>query len=298
MKPWIQAARLRTLPLAACGMLTGISLAHFAYPESSVLTIVLLFSTAVLLQILSNFANDYGDFTKGTDNAARIGPERALQSGSIKAPQMKRALYITGVITFISGTALILTSLAMEFIWYILGFLLLGIASIAAAIRYTVGKSAYGYRGLGDIFVFIFFGWVSVLGSYFLLTGAIQWNLLLPASAIGLFSAGVLHMNNMRDVENDTASGKKTWATHLTLSQGKLHQTLLITTGMACWMLYLFQISDNPNIFWLGFAFTPFGIHLALLWKVQDRKRFDGHLKFVVFASLLSTVAIALYLWL
>jgi len=209
MKNWIQAFRLRTLPLALSNTIIGSCLA--AADNKFRWTIFGLAAlTTVLLQIMSNMANDYGDFVNGKDTAERIGPKRMVQSGEITPKTMLRGIIVIGILCAVSGVSLILIGTAGMDITNLLIFGMLGLAAIAAAIKYTVGKNPYGYRGLGDIFVFIFFGLVGVIGTYFLHTQSYRWDLLLPASAIGFLSTGVLNMNNMRDYEADKNAGKRT----------------------------------------------------------------------------------------
>jgi 1,4-dihydroxy-2-naphthoate octaprenyltransferase len=208
-KSWISAFRLKTLPLALSNTIMGSALAagedKFRW---SVFGLAVL--TTILLQILSNIANDYGDFVNGKDTAERIGPKRMVQSGEISPKTMLRGILIIGVLTIITGLSLILVGTASIDITNILIFGVLGIGAITAAIKYTVGKNPYGYRGLGDIFVFLFFGLVGVIGTYFLHTQTFNWDLLLPASAMGLLSTGVLNMNNLRDYEADKNANKNT----------------------------------------------------------------------------------------
>ncbi len=208
-KSWLAAFRLKTLPLALSNTILGSAIAvmdgGFRW-----WVFVLAAVTTVLLQIMSNMANDYGDFVNGKDTAERIGPKRMVQSGEISPKSMLRGIIIIGVLTAFSGLSLILVGTEGIDITNILIFGALGIAAIAAAIKYTVGKNPYGYRGLGDIFVFIFFGLVGVIGTYFLHTQAFRWDVILPASSIGLLSVGVLNMNNMRDYEADKKAGKRT----------------------------------------------------------------------------------------
>ncbi|HEY5507124.1 MAG TPA: 1,4-dihydroxy-2-naphthoate polyprenyltransferase [Paludibacter sp.] len=209
MKNWIQAFRLRTLPLALSNTIIGSCLA--AADNKFRWTIFGLAAlTTVLLQIMSNMANDYGDFVNGKDTAERIGPKRMVQSGEITPKTMLRGIIVIGILCAVSGVSLILIGTAGMDITNLLIFGMLGLAAIAAAIKYTVGKNPYGYRGLGDIFVFIFFGLIGVMGTYFLHTQSYRWDLLLPASAIGFLSTGVLNMNNMRDYEADKNAGKRT----------------------------------------------------------------------------------------
>ena len=207
MKHWIQAARLRTLPLSVSGIIVG---SFYAMSQSMFNWKIIIFalSTTLGLQILSNFANDYGDGIKGTDNEDRVGPKRAIQSGVITPEAMKRALVITSILTLISAIVLIYVAFKDHNLGFSLFYLGLGILAIASAIKYTVGNSAYGYRGFGDLFVFIFFGLVSTLGIYFMFAKEMDWLLLLPATAIGFLSVAVLNLNNMRDEESDRKSNK------------------------------------------------------------------------------------------
>ncbi|MFN3446695.1 MAG: 1,4-dihydroxy-2-naphthoate octaprenyltransferase, partial [Bacteroidia bacterium] len=168
LKTWISAMRLRTLPLAVSGILMGSALSDLSGVESHKLITILALLTAIFLQILSNLANDYGDFTKGTDNEKRVGNMRALQSGNITPKAMLRMIVVFVVLSLISGISLLYVAANGNINYSFLLFFMLGIAAIAAAIKYTVGKSAYGYSGLGDVFVFVFFGLVAVLGVYIL----------------------------------------------------------------------------------------------------------------------------------
>lgn len=233
IKTWIKAARLRTLPLAASGILCGGALAW--YDDAFCwLTSSLALLTALLLQILSNFANDYGDYTKGTDNDERVGPERALQSGDITTRGMKNAMIITAILSLLSGILLVVHAVPMLTAYAWLAFLVLGLLAIGAAVMYTVGQRAYGYRGLGDVMVFIFFGLASVLGTYYLNAGTLTLQSLLMAICLGLLSTGVLNLNNMRDIDNDRASGKLTLAVKLGFINAKRYHALIILMAIAC----------------------------------------------------------------
>src|SRR5680860_1161523 len=219
---WMQAFRLRTLPLSISSAVIGSILAYadgkFVWP-----VFILTLTTTIFLQVLSNLANDFGDSVHGTDNSNRVGPERTVQSGKISKTEMKRLIVIFSILSFISGSLLIYFGLRNAKVGLIILFFMLGIASIAAAIKYTIGKKPYGYSGLGDLFVFIFFGLVGVCGTYFLFTNQFNMELLLPASSIGLLSAGVLNLNNMRDIANDATSGKKTMVVRIGSEKAKLY---------------------------------------------------------------------------
>ncbi len=257
---WLNALRLNTLPLAILSILVGTCLAAKT-STVSYLTLFLSLITAILLQILSNLANDYGDALKGTDNDARIGPKRVMQQGLISAHAMKKAISITVFLSLLSGVALILTALNKH--QDILGFSLLGLGAILAAMGYTLGNKPYGYLGLGDLFVFIFFGILGVSGSNYLQTGEFQGIYLLPAAAIGLLATGVLSINNLRDIENDAACGKKTLAVRLGLKRAKYyHLTLLMTSFL---LFSLFTGITEPS--WLNWLFL-----LCLPLAYQDAK--------------------------
>ena len=206
IKSWIGAFRLRTLPLAlSCIGMGGFLAAHANAFQWDIF--LLCVSTTIFLQILSNLANDYGDTVNGADSAERKGPSRAVQSGVISLSQMKTAVAIFVLLCLVSGIGLLFVSFGID--WNaILFFFALGVLSIAAAIAYTVGKRPYGYAGLGDVAVLIFFGLVGVLGSYYLFTKHVSWREALPALSCGFFSIGVLNVNNMRDIDSDRAAGK------------------------------------------------------------------------------------------
>lgn len=236
IKTWIQAARLRTLPLAASGIIAGAALAWYNDAFSWAISFWALI-VALMLQILSNFANDYGDFTKGTDNEDRVGPERTMQSGAIKKNEMQKAMATMVVIALVAGFYLlfIASQTLGSIVWLVFGGL--GVMAIMAAILYTVGKRAYGYFGLGDIMVFLFFGLASVLGTYYLNTGHVPLEAWLVGAGIGFLSTGVLNLNNMRDIDNDVASGKKTLASRLGFEKAKFYHTVLVVMGIYCILL-------------------------------------------------------------
>jgi len=237
MKKWIQAFRLKTLPLALSNTIIGSCLAAsddgFRW---SVFGLAAL--TTILLQTMSNMANDYGDFVNGKDTAERIGPKRMVQSGEITPKIMLRGIIVIGFLCVVSGSALILIGTAGMDITNLLIFGVLGLAAIAAAIKYTVGKNPYGYRGLGDIFVFIFFGLVGVIGTYFLHTQSFRWDILLPASAIGFLSTGVLNMNNMRDYEADKNAGKTTIVVAMGVKKAAYYHLFLVCGAVLLAVIY------------------------------------------------------------
>ncbi len=229
MKSWIKAFRLRTLPLAISGWMVGISIAANQVGVNFIIATLTLL-TAILLQILSNLANDYGDAFSGVDDE-RKGEERMVSSGKITPQAMKRAMLVFGFLAFISGTVLI--KLAFPNDWFsALIFLGIGLIGIIAAIKYTVGKNPYGYVGFGDIFVFIFFGIVLVFGTYYLQVQELNLMVLLPATSLGLFSVGVLNVNNIRDIETDKAAGKQSIPVRLGRRKAVVYHAILLQGGM------------------------------------------------------------------
>ena len=290
MKNWIQAARLRTLPLSVSGIIVGSAYAYYqGFSDWRIVILALL--TTLGLQVLSNYANDYGDGVKGTD-ANRIGEKRLVAAGIITAEQMKKAVIIAAILTFIIALLLIYVAFGKENFALSLIFILLGIGSIGAAIKYTVGKSAYGYSGFGDVFVFIFFGLVSVVGSNFLFTHFIDWKLFLPATAIGLLSVAVLNLNNMRDIENDKIAGKNTLVVKMGLKWAKYYHQIIIVLGMICFMIFaiLIETSTLPILI----INIPIILHMNKVDKSQNYEDFDPELKKVA----LSTFALSILFWL
>jgi 1,4-dihydroxy-2-naphthoate polyprenyltransferase len=234
---WIKAFRLRTLPLALSSAILG---SFLAYAKGAFRWRILFLatSTTLFLQILSNLANDYGDAQHGTDNAHRLGPRRVTQSGLVTKRQMRAMIILFVTLSLISGSSLIFSGLHHIGWKVILIFFLLGISAIFAAIKYTVGKHPYGYIGLGDIFVFIYFGIVGVAGTYYLHANDFDPWILLPASAIGLLSSGVLNLNNMRDIENDARSGKRTLVVYIGSQAAKIYHLMLISLSILFSLVY------------------------------------------------------------
>ena len=238
MKKWISAARLRTLPLALSSIFMGGALAYsYGMFRQDVFLWALI--TTLLLQIFSNFANDYGDSFHGADSEHRVGPQRATQSGAISPQQMFKGVVVLGLLSFISGLYLLFLSLSQSHIKYFLLFLALGILSIAAAFKYTAGSKPYGYAGLGDISVFLFFGLTGVLGSYFLLTNDFDWPIILPAVSLGCLSTAVLNINNIRDRTSDEKAGKITIPVRLGSQKAIIYHWILLGVAMLCTVIYI-----------------------------------------------------------
>ena len=304
VKKYIQAARLRTLPLSISGIIVGSFLGHndtvFKVSESLFNTTIsiggtpvykssifwLAILTTIGFQVLSNFANDYGDGVKGTDDH-RTGEKRLVASGVISPKQMKQAMVITAVITIIIAMLLIYVSFGKDNFGYSLLFFGLGIASITAAIKYTVGKSAYGYSGFGDVFVFVFFGLLSVVGSYFLFTKEINFTIFLPAFSIGLLSTAVLNLNNMRDRENDKVANKNTLVVKIGAEFAKYYHYVLIIASLLFAMLYTVIKYQNPIQFIFIIAYIPLTMHLIFVVKNSDEASLDGELKKVALSTFL-----------
>ena len=290
IKIWIQAARLRTLPLSISGIIVGSASAYYqGFSDWKIVVLALV--TTLGLQVLSNYANDYGDGVKGTD-ANRIGEKRLVAAGVISANQMKKAVIITTILTFIFALLLIYIAFGKQNFVLSFIFILLGIAAIGAAIKYTVGNNAYGYSGFGDLFVFIFFGFVSVLGSNFLFTHYIDWKLFLPATAIGLLSVAVLNLNNMRDIENDKIAGKNTLVVKMGLENAKKYQHYLIVIPFV--LLFIFSIIISTRILLSFFVFIFFLKHLEKIRKSTKYEDFDPELKKVA----LGTFVLSILFWL
>ena len=243
LRVWISAFRLRTLPLALSCSVMG---SFLAYANNNfrweILALAVL--TTLFLQILSNLANDYGDSVHGVDNENRLGPKRVTQSGKVSRKEMRIAIGTFAFLALVSGSWLIFTGL--QNIKQIILFFVLGIGAILAAIKYTVGKNPYGYAGLGDLFVFIFFGLVGVTGTYYLHTHEFSAWTLLPATSVGLLSSGVLNLNNMRDIENDSKSGKQTLVVRLGAQKAKTYHTTLLVLAMIMSIIYVIRFNHSP----------------------------------------------------
>lgn len=302
MKHWIQAARLRTLPLSVSGIIVG-SMYALAYPTEEVLTPTEVFNwrifgyamlTTLGLQILSNFANDYGDGMKGTDNADRIGPKRAIQSGVISPQAMKRAIIITSVLTLISAMMLIYFAFRDTNLGYSLFYLVLGILAIASAIRYTVGNTAYGYRGYGDLFVFVFFGLVSTIGVNFLYSKEVEWLLILPATAIGFLSVGVLNINNMRDEASDRKSNKNTIVVKIGAAKAKKYHYFLIVSAMILVVIFALINDFRFDQYLFVLAYIPLTKHLITVHKNQEPKLLDPELKKLALSTFALSILLAI----
>ena len=297
MKHWIEAARLRTLPLSVSGIILG---SFYAMSQSMFNWKIVIFAltTTLGLQVLSNFANDYGDGMKGTDNEDRIGPKRAIQSGVITPPAMKKAIILTSILTLFSAILLIYCSFKDHNLGYSLFFLFLGILAIASAIRYTVGTNAYGYRGYGDLFVFIVFGLVSTMGIYFMFAKSLENGslLLLPATAIGFLSVSVLNLNNMRDQLSDKKSGKNTIVVKIGAENAKKYHYFLVISAMLMVLLFAYLNDFHFDQYVFVVAYFPLTSHLIKVYKNKDPRALDPELKKVAISTFLLSVLLSLCL--
>lgn len=289
VKAWINAARLRTLPLSLSGIVVGTALGSM-YGQFSWNIFIFALLTTVGFQITSNFANDYGDGVKGTDNENRVGPKRALQSGRLSRYELKTGILFSIIICILLTVALLLVSFGSKNLLFTLIFGVLGILSIWAALKYTIGTSAYGYKGLGDLFVFLFFGLLGVLGSMFLYTKTFYSTAIFPAMAIGLLSTGVLNLNNLRDYASDKASNKNTLIVKIGVPNGKIYHVLLIVISLICMLAFTYLHYHNwKNTIHLV-AYVPILAHLNKMWKLKDTVLLDPELKKLALSTFLLSI--------
>lgn len=283
MKHWVSAFRLRTLPLALSSIMMGGFLA--ASVNAFQWDIFLLcISTTIFLQVLSNLANDYGDSIHGADSVDRKGPSRAVQSGKISPNQMKAGIFVFVLLSLISGVSLLFVAFGLN--WNaILFFLGLGILSILAAIAYTVGKRPYGYAGLGDISVFIFFGLIGVLGSLYLFIHELQWDYVLPAISCGVFAVGVLNINNIRDIESDVKAGKYSIPVRIGKEKAVIYHWVLMGIGILSALVFVAMnyVSWVQLLFLLSVqAFITIGKNV----QQKPSHELDPYLKFMALSTL------------
>lgn len=291
IKPWLIAFRLRTLPLATASILLGCGLAALHglhhWPIS-----ILAVLTAIFLQILSNLANDYGDFENGADLAGRVGPDRMVASGSIGPAAMKKAMGLFGGLSFLTGIALLWLAFG-GFSWSFAVLFVVGLAAIAAAVKYTAGKNPYGYAGLGDISVLLFFGFVAVLGTYYLHAQRLQLDLLLPALGMGLLSVAVLNLNNMRDRESDARAGKRTIPVRFGALAAVRYHTLLVLSALLALLFYAREQSLQLHLGWVVAGIWLL-FNLYKIRKVKVAADYDPFLKRTALNTLLFALLLLL----
>ena len=295
---WIEAMRPRTLPLAAAGSVVAAGIAAAA-GQFRIEVLVLMFVTSILLQIIANFADDYGDLSHGLDDETRVGPKRGLQRGVITMRQMKLALAGTCALTFAVGVALILVAFSggpamTGSSWTaIVVFVVLGVACIAAAICYTIGKHPYGYIGLGDFMSFLFFGVVAVVGGTFLYLHEFTLVSLVAGIALGLPVMAVMNVNNMRDAKRDAAKGKRTVANMLGDPKMRVYETVLLAVGAVLFLVTLPMLGINNFIsyFLVTVSFVGWARMLATMWTIPDPEKFDHLMAPTSMGSVLVAVA-------
>ncbi|MDF2930686.1 MAG: menA [Chryseobacterium sp.] len=303
MSDWIKAARLRTLPLSLSGIIMGSFIAKWRLWGEGGTWDWKIFALALLVtllyQILSNYANDYGDGIKGTDaKRASEAETRAVASGKITAKQMRNAVILFSILSFVATIALLYIAFIPEYMNEFYIFIGLGVASILAAIGYTVGKKPYGYMGLGDLFVFVFFGLVSVCGSYFLFTKTFSWDMLLPGTAVGMMSMAVLNLNNMRDIESDKLSGKNSLALRIGFKNAMIYEMVLLQFPLILILIFLavngFLQSQNYYVFIVMILIIPFAKLRRKIMEVKEPKQLDPFLKQVGILTFMMAVMTAI----
>jgi len=293
IKPWLSAMRLRTLPLSVSGIILGSCFAYYnGHFNPWVLVLAIL--TTISLQVMSNLANDFGDGVRGTDNDERVGPQRAIQSGEITPDEMMDAIKFNIIVVIVLTIALVWTAFGSGNFLYVLLFIFLGGLSGYAALNYTMGDSPYGYRALGDVFVFLFFGLLSTIGSYFLYMHTLDHLVVLPAIALGLLSVGVLNLNNIRDIQSDTNAGKITLAVKLGMKNAKTYHFILIIGAMLITIVYSILYYVEPYNFMYLLAFIPLIIHIKKIKTAQQPNDFDSQLKVLALSTFLFSILLGI----
>ena len=293
LKMWWETARPKTLPLALASIFTGSTLGYWANPQGfNGLVMALCLLTTILLQVLSNFANDYGDHQKGSDTEERIGPLRGIQKGAISAKELKWGLILMVVASFLSGSFLI--GIAYENLSDLLAFAGLGILAIVAAITYTVGAKPYGYMGLGDISVLVFFGLLGVGGTYYLQTHSIDSHIILPAIGSGLLASAVLNINNLRDIEQDAKAGKNTLAVRLGAYKGRVYHCILLSVAALCYLAFAVATAISWTNYLFVLAIPLLAKHAIFVYHSQQPSELRPMLAQMSMISLLINILFSL----
>ena len=284
----LRSMRLRTLPLSLSGVVLGFMLASNEH-QVPWYVILLTLLTTVCLQILSNLSNELGDYLQGTDGEGRVGPSYSLSSGLLTVKDFRICILLFVGACCLFGLLMTWTSFGTLFALQPILILALGACAIWAAMHYTLGKRPYGYRGLGDLFVFIFFGLVPVIGGYYVAVHTFPpLTVWLPAVAIGCFSVGVLNVNNIRDMQSD-AGTRVTLPLLMGERRAKCYHTFLIVTGWLA-MIAFALLNRLPLVVWLFLLTLPLYIlHLCGIWK-HSGKTLDPLLPMLV----MSTFALSL----
>lgn len=278
LKYWIQAARLRTLPLSMSGIIVGGALSYaynVVFFDGCVFALLML--TTVLLQILSNFANDVGDYQHGADNAERIGPQRGLQTGGLSPIEMKRGVAVAAILSFAVGVVMLAVAFGFDANFW--AFLAFGILTIISALCYTMGRNPYGYRGLGDVMVFVFFGLATTIGSFYIISKTIVWQAVLLGFGIGFLSMGVLNINNMRDAESDAATGKRTIIVKFGTRFGQIYHLCLCVLGVVPFIVVLASKAIWLGLFLIGVPSVLLINHGIKIYNCKNLKTIDPELK-------------------
>ena len=283
-KAVIRSMRLRTLPLSTAGIVLGIMLAcaEHCVPWYVILLTIL---TTVSLQILSNMSNELGDWLSGVDGNGREGPKYGIEGGGLSEDDMRSCIRITMLVCMILGLAMIRASFGTILRIESECLVVLGAAAIWAAMHYTLGKKPYGYRGLGDVFVFIFFGLVPVAGGFFVCSHQMDLSTLLPGAAVGLFSVGVLNVNNMRDMKSD-AGTRITVPLKLGERRAKIYHTILICGGWCLMLLYTILVTKGWQPYLYMLTLPLYIKHLIGIWKRSGRE-LDPMLPMLVISTLI-----------
>ena len=293
LKMWWETARPKTLPLALASIFTGSALGYWANPQGfNGLVMALCLLTTILLQVLSNFANDYGDHQKGSDTEERIGPLRGIQKGEISAKELKWGLILMVVASFLSGSFLI--GIAYENLSDLLAFAGLGILAIVAAITYTVGAKPYGYMGLGDLSVLVFFGLLGVGGTYYLQTHSIDSHIILPAIGSGLLASAVLNINNLRDIEQDAKAGKNTLAVRLGAYKGRVYHCILLSVAALCYLAFALATAISWSNYLFVLAMPLLAKHAIFVYRSQQPSELRPMLAQMSMISLLINILFSL----
>ena len=293
LKMWWETARPKTLPLALASIFTGSALGYWANPQDfNGLVMALCLLTTILLQVLSNFANDYGDHQKGSDTEERIGPLRGIQKGAISAKELKWGLILMVVASFLSGSFLI--GIAYESLADLFAFAGLGILAIVAAITYTVGVKPYGYMGLGDISVLVFFGLLGVGGTYYLQTHSIDSHIILPAIGSGLLASAVLNINNLRDIEQDAKAGKNTLAVRLGAYKGRVYHCILLSVAALCYLAFAVATAISWTNYLFVLAIPLLAKHAIFVYHSQQPSELRPMLAQMSMISLLINILFSL----
>lgn len=290
---WFRAVRLRTLPLSFSSVLLGSLLALYKR-DFNLWILVAALLTTLFLQVLSNLANDYGDSVNGVDDHTRVGPQRSVQSGAITAKQMRVAIVVCAVLAFASGLWLLKNAAKRVDSAGLIFFLTLGLLAIAAAVKYTIGKRPYGYRGLGDVAVFIFFGLAGVAGTFYLHTGSFSPEVLLPSVAIGLLAVGVLNINNMRDRKADEKAGKMTLAVALGERGARIYHTALIGGALLAAVTYTLVNFHTAYQFLFLITVPLLFQNVRIVLTTQHSSELDAQLKKLALATMIFALTLGL----